>query len=57
MNRVLVAGGMACLALPAVAATPLNSPADVAAIKTFEQTNAERLDPTLWPRPMRPTLS
>lgn len=44
MNRALVAAGIACLALPAMAATPMNSPADVAAIKAFEQKNAEQLD-------------
>jgi ketosteroid isomerase-like protein len=44
MNRHLVAAAIACFALPAMAAAPLNSPADVAAIKAFEQKNAEQLD-------------
>lgn len=44
MNKTLVAAGMACVALPAMAATPLNRPADVAAIKAYEQRNAEQLD-------------
>jgi ketosteroid isomerase-like protein len=45
MKRVLVAAGFACAALPALAATPLNAPGDIAAIKAFEQSNAEQLDP------------
>ena len=44
MNRTLLVAGIACLALPAMAAAQLNAPTDVAAIKAFEQTNAEQLD-------------
>lgn len=45
MKRILVTAGIAFAALPAQAAPPLNAPADVAAIKAFEQTNAQQLDP------------
>src|ERR1700741_1736436 len=43
MTRDLVAAGIACFALPAMAATPLNTPPDVAALKGFEQKSAEQL--------------
>src|SRR6516165_6132295 len=45
MKRLLLATGIACAALPALAATPFNAPDDVAAIKAFEQNNAQQLDP------------
>ena len=35
---------IACFAMPAIAATAVNAPTDVAAIKAFEQKNAEQLD-------------
>jgi ketosteroid isomerase-like protein len=46
MNKYILAVGAACLAMPVIAiAEPiLNAPADVAAVKAFEQANAEQLD-------------
>lgn len=44
MKKTLFAAWIACLAMPAMAAPSLNAPADVAAIKAFEQKNAEQLD-------------
>jgi ketosteroid isomerase-like protein len=44
MKGVLIAAGIACCAVPAIAETRLGEPADVSAIKDFEQKNAEQLN-------------
>jgi ketosteroid isomerase-like protein len=44
MKKAILAAGISCLAGPAIAATVLNAPADVASIHAFEQKNAEDLD-------------
>ena len=44
MRTHFLAAPIACLALPAMAASALNAPTDVAEIKAFEQKNAEQRD-------------
>ena len=44
MKGIILAAGIACCAGPALGETTLGAPADVAAIKAFEQRNAEQLD-------------
>jgi ketosteroid isomerase-like protein len=45
-SAVFVAA-VACLSAPLAAETPINAPDDVAAIRAFEQQNAEQMDPAV----------
>lgn len=54
MKGVLLAAAAACCAFPAVAETTLGAPADVAAIKAFEQQNAEQLNADVLARSYAP---
>lgn len=44
MKNLVLAAGIACIALPALAKPVFNAPADIAAIKALEQQNASSLD-------------